>query len=142
MIRKAEEADCMNAYRLVCVLEDTEFDYDVFREIYLKQLKDDLYVSFVYEADGRIIAFLNMRMEHHLHHCAKIAELLEFVVDEEYRSRKTGREMFAYACAYAKEHGCVQIELVSNQRRLRAHHFYEMQGMNKSHYGFTMPFES
>ncbi|MCR5796076.1 MAG: GNAT family N-acetyltransferase [Solobacterium sp.] len=141
MIRRAAEEDCSDIYRLVCILEDTEFDPEIFREIYLRQTADDLYAGFVYEADGKIIAFLNMRMEYHLHHTARIAELLEFVVDNEYRSRGIGREMFEYACTYAGEHGCVQIELVSNQRRVRAHRFYEERGMNRSHFGFTMPFD-
>ena len=141
MIRRAEAADCRDVYRLVCILENTEFDFGSFRQIFLDQLGSQMYAGFVYETGGKIAAFLNMRMEYHLHHTARIAELLEFVVDGEYRSRGIGTEMFEYACAYAKENSCVQIELVSSQRRTRAHHFYEERGMNRSHFGFTMPFD-
>ena len=89
----------------------------------------------------RAVAYDMLRKGVDLADTARIAELLEFVVDSEYRSRGIGTEMFEYACAYAKEHSCVQIELVSSQRRIRAHHFYEERGMNRSHFGFTMPFD-
>ncbi|HIV43781.1 MAG TPA: hypothetical protein H9996_06185 [Candidatus Faecalibacterium avium] len=43
------------------------------------------------------------------------------------------------ACALARQAGCAQIELVTNQRRAGAHRFYQREGMHSTHYGFTLP---
>ena len=43
------------------------------------------------------------------------------------------------ACALARQAGCAQIELVTNQRRAGAPRFYQREGMHSTHYGFTLP---
>ena len=43
------------------------------------------------------------------------------------------------AYALARQAGCAQIELVTNQRRAGAHRFYRREGMRSTHYGFTLP---
>lgn len=137
MIRKGTWNDRERVYELICLLEDTVFDRDSFYEIYLRKLDDGMYACFVYEKEGNVVCVLNMRMEEQLHHCGKICEVTEFVVEAEERSRGIGEEMFRYACAYAEQNGCMRIELVTNRRRKDAHRFYERMGMNRSHYGYT-----
>ena len=64
---------------------------------------------------------------------------IELVVEEDCRGQSIGRELFAHACEFAREEGCVQIELCSSMRRTDAHRFYEREGMRKDHFNFTMP---
>ena len=77
---------------------------------------------------------LNLRFEEQLHHCEKIAEVMEFVVHQDYRNRNVGQKMFAEAKRIALEHGCSQIELATNQLRKDAHRFYYREGMHNFHY--------
>ena len=64
---------------------------------------------------------------------------MELVTEEDCRGSGIGRELFRHVCEYAKEEGCIQIELNSSMRRTDAHHFYETNGMRKDHFNFTMP---
>ena len=128
------------AYRLICILEETSLPRPAFDAVWEAQrAQPERYRCLVCEEDGKLLSVLNMRMEQQLHHAARIAEIMEFAVDPACRSRGIGKEMFARACADARAAGCVQIELATNQRRTGAHHFYAREGMRCSHYSFTLP---
>lgn len=154
--RKAQSGDCRAVYNLMCQLEQTELPFDRFSEIYNEQTANENYYCLLCEnfdnehngsADGHddsmdehtgnVIAALNMRFERQLHHCDRIAEMTEFAVDAEYRSKGIGKEMFARACQIAKDFGCPQIELATNQLRTDAHRFYEREGMHNFHFKFS-----
>ena len=133
-IRTAVPADCGEAYRLICILEETSLPRPAFDAVWeVQRAQPERYRCLVCEEDGKLLSVLNMRMEQQLHHAARIAEIMEFAVDPACRSRGIGKEMFARAA------GCVQIELATNQRRTGAHHFYAREGMRCSHYSFTLP---
>ena len=140
MIRNARLEDCEAIWRLVCTLEETELDHDAFAAVFADQQADGRHVTFVWSesADAPIQALMNMRIEMQLHHAAKVAEIQELVVDPSLRGRGVGKELFAVACDAAREAGCVRIELVTNQRRHGAHRFYEREGMQQTHYGYTL----
>lgn len=141
MFRKAEQKDCERVYRLICDLENRELPYDRFLAIYREQLEDGHFYCLVCEQDQRVIGVLNMRFEGQLHHSARIAEVMEFEIDADFRNRGIGRAMFARACELAKESGCVQIELATNQLRSDAHRFYAREGMHNFHYKFSKSLE-
>jgi len=137
MFRKSEEKDCKAIYDLICDMENKEFPYAVFEEIYCKQLqKEDMY-CLIREENGKVTAMLNLRFEEQLHHSEKIAEIMEFVVDAEYRNAGVGKEVLAEAGRVALEHGCAQIEVACNQLRKDTHRFYEREGMHNFHYKFS-----
>jgi len=136
-IRMAKLTDIKDIYDLICDLENTELDYEKFQQVFKKYLEDDRIYCFVAEDSGNVIGCLNMRIEHQLHHTAKIAEILELAVMDKYRSKGVGRELFEKASQVARDNDCLQIELCCNQLRIRAHNFYEKQGMSKFHYKFT-----
>ena len=138
MIRSADIYDFDSVYLLICELEETAFDKNEFKNIFSAQLKNPAMRMLVFEQNNEVTAVLNLRMEYHLHHCAKIAEIVEFSVNEAFRSGGIGKKMFNEACKTAKDNGCVQIELSSSRKRTRAHSFYEKQGMLKTHYKLTM----
>ena len=139
VIRSAKPADLWPVKHLIEVLEETVFDEREFTAAFDAQLLDPHWHCFVCEAGGKIAALLNMRIDYQIHHAAKVAEILELVVEENCRGQSIGRELFAHACEFAREEGCVQIELCSSMRRTDAHRFYEREGMRKDHFNFTMP---
>ena len=141
MIRKATCEDRDAAWQLVCTLEERELDHETFAHTFAEQQADGRHVTLVWSEDAPhapIQALMNMRIEMQLHHAAKIAEIQELVVDPSLRGRGVGKKLFAAACEAAQAAGCVRIELVTNQRRHGAHRFYEREGMQQTHYGYTL----
>ncbi len=138
MIRKASitDADCI--YTLICDMEQTVLNKCKFDKIFTELINDGNNCFLVYEDNKEILGILHMRIEYQLHHCEKIAEVMELSVKVGARSKGIGRKLFASACKTAKEHNCLQIEVCCNCLRERAHKFYEKQGMQKYHYKFTM----
>lgn len=138
MLRKGTILDENGVYALMCALEETQFDKQLFHEAYQKQCDNPMYESIVYtDNNDVVIGILNMRFEYQLHHCCCIAEILEFVIDEKYRSQGIGNIMFQEALRICNEKGCSQLELDTNQKRKDAHRFYERQGMQNTHYKYV-----
>ena len=137
MYRKSKLGDCQIIYFLICDMENKKLPYDRFVEIYNSQLADERYYCLVCEHDGIVIGALNMRFEEQLHHAAKIAEILEFVVASDYRSFSIGKKMFAKGCEIAQTKGCIQIEVACNQLHTDTHRFYIREGMYNFHFKFS-----
>jgi PhnO protein len=138
MIRRARKEDMESIYSLLCDLEEKILDKNKFTKIFLTYLRSNHRRLLVFENSGEVIGVLNLRMEYQLHHCVKIAEIMEFCIKKEFRSKGIGRTLFRAACQQAKNDGCLQIEVCCNQLRTKAHHFYQREGMHKFHYKFSM----
>jgi len=141
MFRRSILADCESIYKLICQLENTVLPYEGFEKTYFEQLHSGKYISLVYESEGAVKAFINVRCENQLHHAGKIAEIMEFIVSPECRHSGLGAKMFGEAARLAKEEGCSQIEVACNQLRRDTHRFYERAGMNNFHFKFSMPLD-
>lgn len=141
MIRQAVRSDLPAVYRLICDLEETTFSEEMFIWGYEAMTADPNHLVLVAEENEKVIGVLHLRMEFQLHHCAKIAEILEFMVCSEYRSRGVGKQLLIEAMAAAKEHHCVQIEVTSNQKRSKAHQFYQREAMQLTHVKLTKALE-
>ena len=137
--RKALPGDGDRVYTLICGLEERPLPRDRFAAIYRQQLADPHRILLVCEEDGQVIGILTLRWEDQLHHAARIAEAMEFAIDPAYRGHGIGREMFTRICQLAREAGCVQIELATNQLRTDAHRFYYREGMHNFHFKFSKP---
>lgn len=137
MLRKAEFNDCQKIYELICDMENKQFQYDTFSKIFQKQMNHSNYYCLVYETDKRVIGVINLRVEEQLHHCEKIAEVMEFAVQKNYRKQGVGKKLFEYACEMMRNVGCSQIELATNQLRKDAHRFYVREGMKNYHFKFS-----
>lgn len=137
MIRSATVDDCKSVYSLICEMEECALDYSIFRKIYYNMIKCDAYAILVALEDDKIVGEITLRFEEQLHHCAKIAEIMECSVTSDFRSRGIGKQLFESACEVAKDRNCMQIEVSSNQIRMRAHKFYERMGMQNTHYKFS-----
>ena len=138
MVRKSEEKDCRAVYDLICDMENKQLPYEGFEKIYQKQLQNASMYCLIDEEDGKVRAMLNLRFEEQLHHCEKIAEIMEFVVDETFRNQNVGQKVLAEAKRIALEQGCSQIEVACNQLRKDTHRFYEREGMHNFHYKFSL----
>lgn len=138
MIRKTvlTDADCI--YALICSMEQKVLNKRKFENIFIEQLANADNCFLVYEDNKEILGILHMRIEYQLHHCAKIAEVMELSVKEGFCSKGIGSELFLSACIIAKDNNCLQIEVCCNRLRERAHKFYQNQGMKKYHYKFSM----
>ena len=134
MFRKAVSEDCLSVYHLICDLEKQELPFDIFQSIYTEQLESRSHSILVCELDETVAGVLHMRFERQLHHCDTIAEIMEFAIDPAFRSQGIGKAMLEYACDVAKEAGCSQIELATNQLRKDAHRFYAREGLRNFHY--------
>ncbi len=137
MIRYAKETDRKALYHLICELEETKLDQEAFFRIFADQLSDERYLCLVYERDHAVIGVCNVRMENQLHHCARIAEIMELSVSSSLRSQGIGKQLLDHAYTLVKQQGCMQMEVSSNQKRIHAHHFYEREGFDKHHFKFT-----
>ncbi len=137
MYRKATLNDCEKIYSLICDMECKQLPFDKFYSIYQKQLNDRHYYCLVYEYGNDAIGVLNLRFEEQLHHSERIAEIMEFAVDEAYRKQGIGKEMLANACQLAGDFGCTQIEVACNQCRKDTHRFYLREGMHNFHFKFS-----
>lgn len=162
MYRKATMNDCRAVYDLICDMEDKSLPYHDFERIFSGQLDNENYYCLICQSeamdrvsqtedqdrvycsvndtnDGSVIGFLNLRFEDQLHHAGRIAEIMEFVVDAEYRNKGAGKDILREAKEVAREHGCIQIEVACNQLREDTHRFYLREGMENYHYKFSMP---
>lgn len=136
MIRTIMERDIPDVYRLVCDLEDTKFNYEMMSKIIKDLMK--IHTIFVFEQENKILGYLDLKIEFQMHHCGKVAEVIEFCVDPNYRSQQVGAQLFEYAKDYAKKQNCAVLDLTTNQKRHRAHKFYENHGMNQTHFKYTL----
>src|SRR5229473_3166868 len=95
----------------------------------LAQLEGDArHAVFVAEsAPGQVVGWIHVE-ECHLIECDRRAEINGLVIEEEHRSRGTGRILMEYAEQWARARGCSAVVLRSNVIRARAHAFYEKLG--------------
>ena len=114
MYRKASLNDVKGIYSLMCDLEGTDLPFESFYAIYREQLNSAGHYCLICVHNEAVLAVLNLRFERQLHHCERIAEIMEFVVDASCRNQGIGKEMLERASQIAKEHGCSQIEAACN----------------------------
>ena len=62
----------------------------------------------------------------------------DVVVDMDCQSQGVGRAMMAHAMSLAREAGCYKLVLSSNQKRERAHAFYESLGFQRHGFSFLI----
>ncbi len=143
LLDNAQERDLSEIYDLICLLEETKFDFEKFKKAYLFNLKESNIHYFVARdpETGKAVGFLSLYIHYQLHHIDKIAEIVELVVSREYRSQMVGSMLYEKAESYAKENQCLQLEVCSNALRERAHKFYERFGMHKFHVKLSKPLD-
>ena len=71
-----------------------------------------------------------------VHRPAPVGRISVMIVEETYRGRGIGAMLIAEAEKRLAERGCKIIEVTSNMRRDRAHHFYEQLGYERTSFRF------
>ena len=137
MIRPAVCADAAGIYTLICALEETRFPQEIFAWGLDTMLGSPSHILLVAEEQGNIVGLLHMRMEFQLHHCGKVAEILELIVSQEVRSKGIGAALLKAARAQAVQQHSIQLEVTSNRKREKAHRFYQREGLEQTHVKLT-----
>jgi (aminoalkyl)phosphonate N-acetyltransferase len=137
MIREALKSDLSAVKLLVEELEEQTFDLDTFSQIFNKNIENPDVFYFVAEVDEKVVGFMSLFEYFPLHHCHKLAELQELIVNEKLRGTDIGRDFMVVAERLGKEKGWLQIELSSNMKRLKAHSFYLRNVFSRGHFKFV-----
>ena len=85
----------------------------------------------VAEQGGRVAGVIELHLIDPLHVPGRWALVSALVVREDLRGAGIGAFLLAAAERLAWEAGCSHVELSSNERRTRAHVFYERQGFEE-----------
>ena len=126
-------------YHFMNLLENTQFDFATFKQVYHRLLKDEQHFLYIAFKEETPLGFIHLETRYQLHHNGKTAEIVELIVDEKYRCLGIGATLFHHAIEKATQQQCLQIELSSSLWRKQAHQFYEREGMRKDHYNFKLP---
>ena len=97
------------------------------------------YRLFVACANDAIVGTFALLVMHNLAHQGTPSAIVEdVVVSQDHQSQGIGRDMMHHAMALAREAGCYKLVLSSNQKRERAHAFYESLGFQRHGFSFSI----
>lgn len=97
------------------------------------------YRLYVAEVAGRVVGTYTLIVMHNLSHQGRPSALVESVaVDPQWQGRGVGAAMMLQAREHCRRRGCYKMALSSNQRRERAHAFYEGLGFQRHGYSFEV----
>ena len=98
-----------------------------------------LYVASDETQPANVVGTFALLVMHNLGHLGTPSAIVEdVVVSPGQQGRGIGRQMMAHACALARQAGCYKLVLSSNQKRERAHAFYESLGFQRHGYSFLI----
>lgn len=96
-----------------------------------------LYVACDDAQTGTVLGSFALLVMHNLAHFGTPSAIVEdVVVSPEQQRRGIGRQMMAWALERARQAGCYKLVLSSNQKRERAHAFYESLGFQRHGFSF------
>jgi GNAT superfamily N-acetyltransferase len=97
------------------------------------------YRLFVACQNDEVVGTFALLIMHNLAHQGTPSAIVEdVVVSETHHSKGIGRHMMHHAMALAREAGCYKLVLSSNQKRQRAHAFYESLGFQRHGFSFLI----
>lgn len=141
MLRYATYADLAAIFDLVQASASNELQKAMFTRTYVDQLNQERHKLGVYELDGEVIGFVNIRCTWQLHLGARVGELKELVVADGHRNGTVRDELLQWAEDRAREAGCESVAITSRLGHTESHDFYERNGFTKSHYRFDKAIE-
>ena len=98
-----------------------------------------LYVACYPNADNKVVGTFALLVLHNIGHQGSPSAIVEdVVVSSSHQSQTIGSEMMTHAMVLARQAGCYKLALSSNQKRQRAHTFYESLGFEKHGYSFQI----
>lgn len=135
-IRKLEQKDIDQAYKLLNELYENGIVYEIFISKYNKSLADNNFYGIVAEENGIILGILISRLVDRLVKPKDILFIDDLIIDKEYRGKGIGKLLLQNAINYGKELDCQTIELKAYICNETAHKLYEKMGFEKQHFAF------
>jgi PhnO protein len=139
-VRPAVEQDFDAIYQFVNELEDTVFDKDIQREIYIENAANHDHIYLIAKAHDIPVGFLSCHIQNLLHHGGRIGEIQEMYVIENVRNHGVGKLLLENLKEMAAAKHVIQLEVTSSFRREAAHQFYEREGFEFTHKKFVHKF--
>jgi (aminoalkyl)phosphonate N-acetyltransferase len=137
LIRYAGIDDHDDIYNLICDLENQKFDKEKFKNIFVSNLNNEYIIYKVLEINGKVSGFVSLYIQYLLHHCGKVGEIEELIIDKQMRGMSLGEKLIENIKEEAIKADCVSIEVTCSFKRDRAHVFYQKNGFDKTHFNFT-----
>lgn len=130
-------SDIDSVYDLICDLEKNTFEKVKFKSLFDQNVANPDLIYLVARFENKIIGFIGVHIQGLLHHCSRVAEIQELVINVDYRGKNVGQELIRAAEKICSEQGIVEIEVTSNKKNERAHQFYMNNNYSASHFKFT-----
>ena len=97
------------------------------------------YKIYIAVFDKRVVGtFALLIMDNLGHQGAPSAIIEDVAVEPEFQDRGIGKQMVKHAISLAAEYGCYKVVLSSNEKRTRAHTFYESLNFERHGYSFRL----
>ena len=94
----------------------------------------------VAELDGHVVGAFHLTIIQYVaYRGGRVAQIENVIVEPALRGRGIGEAMMRHAIDDARRSECFRVQLTSNERRTRAHRFYERLGFVSSHRGMKLP---
>ena len=136
-VRRATIEDATQILYFIQELEETNVNEALFKEYFGQNLSDNENIYLVATSDeGTVIGFISCHGQILLHHLAKVFEIQELFVKEEYRKMNVGRMLVETLEARLKEAGHQLLEVTANIKRTHTHQFYINCGFTQTHVKF------
>jgi ribosomal protein S18 acetylase RimI-like enzyme len=133
-VREARPSDAPRLTELIVELGHPITEPDVRRN--LETLSVCGLLPLVAEHDGAVIGMCGLSAMTTVHRDAPVGRISVMVVAEAWRGRGVGVQLVAEAERRLVTHDCRIVEVTSNQRRERAHGFYEGLGYERTSFRF------
>ncbi len=100
------------------------------KQTIITYLHNSNYRAYVAIANEKLIGVAAIIINDYFHKNEKFAIVSTLIVDENFRGKKVGTMLMDFIEKYAKEKGCICMELKSGQHRVKdgTHNFYKDRG--------------
>ena len=142
LIRKISQSDYQAAAAIWREVLDVRNATDEnVAETYSIMEHDDRYVTFVAEADGKIVGLATAVKVLAIGHPGGYVKMNGIGVLPEYRHQGIRKKLLEHVERFAIEQGAPYVVLASGINRVEAHEFYENSGYQKTSYWFRKSLE-
>ena len=114
-------------------------DSESLRRIYDRALCSNQQVYLCAVGEGRVAGFGSLTVKSNLWNEGFVGFVDEMIVDQTHRGRGIGTQILDKLISWARDRGCIRIELDSAFHRKDAHAFYERRGFQSRAYLFSKP---
>ena len=91
------------------------------------------------QSENDVIGLISAELVPYFPTGTTVCRVTALVVAAQHRRGGLGEKLLTHVTAFAREHGCLGIELTSAHRRLDAHRFYERLGFSPTSLRFFRP---